>query len=352
MVPQNNYSEHLLDKKFTAGYAIRRIENGKITFDNFGGQRAIEHSQLTSENDLWHLGSCTKSMTAYLIGILIDEGRLNLSDTIGSKLGKSIKNELSKVKIIELLTHRSGITEVTNLKDSKVWPELFDKNQPTNRHRNNLASAILNEDLKFIPDSKFEYSNSNYVILGEIIEQMYKKSWEEVIQEKLFKPLEMNDCGFGPAAALDLIPPNQPWGHQFINGKLISIQPKLIETAPSDNPLALGPAGSAHCGINSWSKFLIEMLHASNGKSKILKPNTALKLFSKYKDDMTVAGWGSYYKDWAGGNIFTMVGSNTMNYAMYIIAPEKKLVLLGATNSGADQSLVDLTKQLKALVPK
>jgi len=332
----------------TPGYVLWKIKDGEIVFQQSGGLRAIDFETKITPQDRWHIGSCTKSMTAYLIGILIDEDHVRLNDKVIKFFPKA--TQLKHLTIQDLLTHRSGLPEVTELQDKTAWSESFRRDKPVSELRQNFVNAVLKEKPRFARDSKFAYSNNNYVLLGTIIEKIEKDSWENSLNKRIFQKLGMSeDCGFGPQATRDLTPPDQPWGHTLVEGKLTSVPPKTKEMIPSDNPLAIGPAGTVHCSFESWSKFLIEMLNASNGQSKLLKNVTAKKFFEPYKDQMTYAGWGGIINPERGTIRYTMVGSNTMNYALYVIDPKKKLIFMGATNSGTEKSLMALYGKLKEL---
>ena len=70
------------NEKITPGYAIRKIKNNRIVADVAGGRRANQFADKITPQDKWHIGSCTKSMTAYLIAILLDEKKLKLDTQI------------------------------------------------------------------------------------------------------------------------------------------------------------------------------------------------------------------------------------------------------------------------------
>lgn len=330
------------------GFALRKIENGKIVTDSYCGVRAVGYSSLISASDRWHIGSCTKSMTSFLIGMLIDEKKLSFTDRLSKALQRSVVDGIGEITIIDLLTHRSGLRDLNEL-ENRSWESFATSKEPTSKVRESLVNAILLQSTKFPRDSKFEYCNSNYVLLGEIIEKGYGAPWEQVISEKIFLRLAMKECGFGPAATKDLTPPDQPWGHKLVDNTIVAVQPKTIELEPSDNPAALGPAGTISCSFDSWSIFLEEMLASAQGHSSLLEPSTAKVLFDIYKDNVTGGGWGCIDRDWANGPTYMMVGSNELNYAMYVLAPNRNLILMGATNSGAESSLAVLSEQIKLL---
>lgn len=331
--------------------AIRKIVDGNVTNEFFGGRRSIQFEELITPEDKWHLGSNTKPMTSYLIGILIDQGKLSLDSRLSQLLPGYIPpgSGFEKVRVRDLLTHRAGLTEVNELQDVKAWTDTFNSREPVRLQRERLVKAILREQPKFPAGSKFEYSNSGYVVLGEIIEQITKQSWEQVMSTQLFAPLEMKGCGFGPSATKGVSPPDQPWGHVESNGKLITVQPRSVGSEDSENPAALGPSGTVHCDFDSWSKFLIEMLNASKGHSKLLKPRTAREFFRPYKDGVALGGWGARQREWAHGIAYTMSGSNGLNYALFVIAPQRNTILMAAANSGTDKTLKALTEALRSL---
>lgn len=331
--------------------AVREIDHGQVTHQFFGGKRSIQFDELITPEDKWHLGSCTKPMTSYLIGTLMDEGKLTLDSRLADLLPGYLPkgSGLAGVKVRDLLTHRAGLTEVNQIRDTKAWTDTFTSREPARKQRERLVKAILQEPPRFRPGSKFEYSNSAYVVLGEIIARLNNQEWEQVLTAKVFEPLKMKGCGFGPSATKGASPPDQPWGHTESNGKLITVQPYSEEDESSTNPTASGPSGIVHCDFDSWSAFLTEMLNASKGHSALLKPATARKLFSPYKDGVAVGGWGAKRRDWAQGLTYTMSGSNGLNYALFVIAPEKDAVYMAAANSGTGQALHVLTEALKPL---
>ncbi|PCJ17563.1 MAG: hypothetical protein COB02_13130 [Candidatus Cloacimonadota bacterium] len=329
--------------------AIQRIENGIKSYEYYG-KRANNHDGKVESEDLWHIGSCSKSMVAYLIASLVDQGNLSFTDSLSKFFPKNIIHSYRGVKIKYLLTHTSGIPEVIKVKNQKNLMAQTEKKYEIEKVRNGLIEDIFKLPPDFMPAEKFEYSNSNYVILGQIAAKVTNMSWEESMKKYVFTPLKMNSCGFGASATKDLRIPDQPWGHKFIEGKLTSI-PNLTEAKETaDNPVSIAAAGSIHCDFKSWEAFLIEMLNSAKGNSDLLKSSTASYLFKEYEDGVANGGWGVSKKSWANGLVYTMVGSNELNYAMYIIIPDANLILMGVVNSGSDVALKGLTSSMMKLL--
>jgi CubicO group peptidase (beta-lactamase class C family) len=116
---------------------------------------------------------------------------------------------------------------------------------------------VLEKKPAATPDTHFAYSNFGYMVAGAMLEQVAQRSWEQLLQEHLFKPLRMRTAGFGP--------PKQVAGH---NGK--PPRPPVF-----DNPPVLGPAGTVHCSLRDWAAFARLHLRGARGeKTALLRPES------------------------------------------------------------------------------
>src|SRR5207248_3810584 len=96
------------------------------------------------------------------------------------------------------------------------------------------------------PDTKFIYSNAGYSIAGHMAEKVTGKSWEDLMREKIFRPLGMTTAGFGAPGTRARN--DQPRGHKADGS--------AVEPGPgADNPVAIAPANAVHCSISDWAKF-------------------------------------------------------------------------------------------------
>src|SRR5207248_2716289 len=136
-----------------------------------------------------------------------------------------------------------------------------------------------------------------FSIAGHMAERVMNKSWEQLMQEKIFVPLQMKNSGFGAPGTKNIL--SQPRGH--------SDDGKPIEPGPAaDNPVGIGPSGIVHCTIADWSKFV--GLHLS--QNKLLKPETFRKLHTP--GGTYAMGWGVHNRGWAKGPVLMHLGSITM----------------------------------------
>lgn len=188
--------------------------------------------------------------------------------------------------------------------------------------------------------SKFDYCNLGYVIAGAILERTGGKTWEELIDERIFKPLELKSAGFGPQASLGKV--DAPLGHLIVDGK-----PKAILSGPNgDNPLILGPAGTIHMSVLDFAKWVA--WHAGEGKRQpaLVSPEMVKRLHAPVietgvrenappgtpKTGKYALGWGQVKMDWAPAPVITHTGSNEMNLAIAMFWPDTDFGFVLMTN--------------------
>ncbi|MEM6642037.1 MAG: serine hydrolase domain-containing protein [Bacteroidota bacterium] len=169
-------------------------KNGVVEYSRAIGFSSVEEKIEANENTLYRIGSITKTFTATLIMQLVEQKKLTLSDNISSYFPKLPNAE--KITITHLLRHRSGIYNITNEPDFTEW--MISKHS-----REQLFKKILSAEPVFEPDSKAEYSNSNYILLTLIIEDVEQKSYQEVLKESILDPLELKYSDFGDQIEID-----------------------------------------------------------------------------------------------------------------------------------------------------
>lgn len=150
---------------------------GEIIFKKSFGQSDAEKNIKNSDTTKFLIASISKPITAIVILRLVDKGLIKLEDAISTYF--KIENaEVGKITIHQLLTHSSGINEfISKEKD-------FDLNAALNK-------AIL----KFTKGADFEYSNSGFVLLIKIAEQITGRKYEEIVYTEVFEPANMHQSG-------------------------------------------------------------------------------------------------------------------------------------------------------------
>ena len=174
------------------------------------------------------------------------------------------------------------------------------------------------------------------MILGSVIEEVTHTSWSvSFIQLRLFEPLKMISCGFGAAGDPNATIPDEPWGHETKDSKLVPVPPDL----KGDNPPAMNSAARVHCSFADWVKFLQMHVDGFNGKQGLLlKSATFKKLLTPYPRQEYTYGGGVILlnRSWAGGPVLFHQGSNTLSFSQVWIAPLKNAFFMGASNASND----------------
>lgn len=311
------------------------LQDGAIKDIASVGARKLGDETKVTTNDKFHLGSCTKSMTATLLAIYVEEGKLKWDATLAELFPQlDIHEDYKNVTLEMLLTHRSGMYNGIPFYDEVA--EEYRQSQTATQDRAITAKHILKRAPKITPNTVDEYNNTAYVIAAHALELITKKSWEEMTQEKIFNPLQMSSCGYGAVSSPEEKTPSAPWGHykdNSKNGEIIPFQ--------KDNPEMWGPAGRVHCSLKDWSKYLQIHLDGYHGKDSIIKAASFKKLqgvSTHSQMDYTTGGWFRVKREWGKGDVFTHTGTNLVNYAWVWLAPERNAAIMVTTNMGGDEN--------------
>jgi CubicO group peptidase (beta-lactamase class C family) len=349
-VPENLNSllEHILKKYDLPALAGAIVTSKGLSAVGAVGVRKYGTDTPVTVDDQFHLGSDTKAMTATMLATLVEEGKLSWSTTLEQvfpDLAAGPQGRMNpaygKVTLEQLLAHRAGFTDAS-------WPQGKDFGDmhalpgTPREQRAAYVAMVLSEPPVSEPGSTFLYSNRSYAVAGAMAERVANDSWEHLMQKRIFQPLDMQSCGFGAMGTPGVKDPkkiDQPWQH-----KLLLTLHRAIEPGPrSDNPQVLGPAGTVHCSIVDWGKFVTAHLRGEQGEPGILKPETFKRLHTPSFGGDYAFGWLVVDRPWAGGRALNHAGSNTMNFAVVWMAPAKDFAVLVMTNQGDTFPACDAT---------
>ena len=175
----------------TPGGAVAVISKGKLIYEQYFGMANMENEESFSKRTLTDIGSISKQFTTCLIALLEEENKLSIEDDIRKYLPE-LSAYSETVKIKHLIFHTSGIRDYEAL-EMIQGRHYFDKHM-SNQYVVDLMSR--QKALNFVPNTEFEYSNSNYILLAEIIERVSGKPLNEIAKEKIFAPLGMKHTFF------------------------------------------------------------------------------------------------------------------------------------------------------------
>jgi CubicO group peptidase (beta-lactamase class C family) len=163
-------------------------ENSKIIYSKSIGKEDVASGKLSNNLTKYRIGSISKMFTACLIFQAIEENKISLKQNINRFFPK-ITNA-KEITIGNLLNHHSGIHNYTN--DTSYL-----NYYTTLKSQKEMLEIIQAGGSDFKPNSRTEYSNSNYILLSFILEKIYKKSYEELLELKIIQPLGLKNTYFG-----------------------------------------------------------------------------------------------------------------------------------------------------------
>lgn len=300
-----------------------------LAWSGVRGVRRAGGDDPATTDDRWHLGSNTKAMTAALFARLVEQGRARWAMPLAEAFPDlTIDAGWDGATLDDFMTHTAGLKDeavmgMAWLMTARADPESL----PAQRR------AIVEKALAVPPSGErgtFEYGNANYVLVGAAIEAITGGSWEEAMQAEVFGPLGLASAGFGAPAGSD-----SAWGHRRMGETALPMDP--VDPG-SDNPLALGPAGTVHMTAADYARFLQVFLTEGGGW---LKPETVRRLVTPGEGRNYAHGW-IVLPSWialpaqsrAKGSVIAHEGSNTLWHAVALVDPAGGRAVFGLSNDG------------------
>jgi D-alanyl-D-alanine carboxypeptidase len=337
-------------EEFRAAAKVPALGAALVTADGLVGAwvtgvRANGHPEKVETGDVWHLGSCTKSMTATLIALLVESGKLDWNTPLEKLLpdcAATMDPQYKGVTLELLLKHRAGVPNDAN-RDG-LWASFRDAklHETPTRQRARMAKAILSWPPVHAPATKYMYSNFGVSIAGHVAEVATGKPYEQLMRELLFDPLGMKSAGFGApghvvsdgsrgASGRSSI--DTPRGHQQDGTE---IEPDEF----ADNPPAIGPGGRAYASLADWAKYIAVQLKGAKGDVQIGATTIHRATFAKLQTpfdgpgEKYAAGWVVCERPWAGGDGKTLMhnGTNTLWYSVAWLGLDAGIAVLATAN--------------------
>jgi len=262
------------NNKFMGSLSI--LEKDKIVFSKAYGLAELSSGKKLDPATKLKIGSITKTFTATMIMQLVDEKKLSL-DTKLSQFYPKVANA-DKITIAMLLHHRTGIPDYLN-DDPTVAQYIYIENKKAD-----LLKRIEGYTSAFEPDSQFRYSNSNYNLLGYIVEDITKKSFAENLNARIVKKLGLKNTLLPPK-----IEPSQNEGYSFtFNGSVWEQTPEwhnslafaagAIASTPDDLNLFLSGLFNGKL-VSAASLAEMKTIKDGYGKGLIIAPFEERKFY-------------------------------------------------------------------------
>ncbi|QQZ08738.1 serine hydrolase domain-containing protein [Heyndrickxia vini] len=266
-----------------AGLSIASIENGKMSTNKNYGVIEANTNQVVNNHSLFSACSISKFLTGMLIMKLAEQGLLQLDEDVNKRLkawkipnNKFTRNK--KVSLRHLLSHQSGIidpdggfTELTTINHAPSMVELLEGSTPY---------CKIPIEVKIEPVTDFHYSDANFCIIQQLIEDVTEKPFTKVVHELIFEPLEMEDSTFSLTKLAENVASGHHKNGQLVDGKY------PIYPYPAASGLWTTPTNLA--------QLVLELMQALQGESKLgISANRVKEMISAQ---------GS--KEWTGLGVF------------------------------------------------
>lgn len=306
----NDSIEHYMTASVAHDYfsgSILVAKEGKILFSKGYGMANLEHQVPNTVNTVFLIGSLTKQFTSLAILQLAEQGKLKITDPFCNYIDNCPK-AWKPITIQHLLTHTSGIFNTSRLPD---WDEKH-KIQPYTIKE--VVNLVRDMPLLFTPGQKHKYSNTNYSLLGLIIERLSGKSYYDFVKHHILNPAQMYNTGGYDA---DAILPGRAAGYYTKLNTFVN--------APYDNISLSFSSGSLYSTVGDmllWDQVLYT--------NKLLSKKSLEEMFTPFKDNY---GYGWEIREKFGKE--TIGHSGSINgFSSYLLRfPSEKITIIVLSNS-------------------
>lgn len=286
------------------------------------GIRRAGGSTPVTLDDVWHIGSNLKAITAMLAAIAVDDGVIDWTDTVAdtfTELGSAIRPEYRDVTLLQLLSMQGGL---------EGWPPPGQYPATGAREQRDQVVAAGLAAAPHGPVGSYYYSNLSYVVAASMVERAMGDDYEDLVVERIGAPLGVGSIGWGPTTPSG---DSQPVAHQLVGGNWTPCD-------NCDNPPWLSAAGRAHLTIGDWALIIGEFMRAVAGESSMISEASAQELVTAQVDvpggsGKYGLGWNVTSRPW-GGKTVTHEGSNLMNHSVAWVGLGAGVGLLAITNAG------------------
>jgi len=311
--------------------SVAVVQDGKIAYLQAYGDARLDPQTPATPQMLYSIGSISKQFTAAAILILQQEGKLSLDDPVSKYVSGLTDGD--KVTIRELLSHTSGYQD--------FWPQDYVMPfilQPT------TAQAIMDrwarKPLDFAPGTKWQYSNTNYVIAGVIVEKVAGMPLLKLLSQRVFKPLGMTSVA---DTDKNKLPPTDPTGYmRYALGP-----PRVAPNAGNGWMFAAGELAMTAEDLAKWDISMIDETVLKPASYKEMETDTLLK-----NGMGTHYGLGIEVINQNGRRVLEHSGEVSGFVSENIVLPDEKIAVVVLTNQDASQAAGTIGKGIAALLVK
>ena len=261
---KTEYSIDSIFKPFAngPGLGIGIVADGKLIINKNFGLANLDYRLPVSDSSVFSIASVSKEFTAYCILLLEKKGKLSLNDEIHKYLPQ-LPVYSSPILISDLLHHTSGLRDYVELLALGGWGS-----EDIMTLDNVLAVVYRQKGLNFLPHIKYHYSNTNYLLLGEIIKKITGGSLAEYAKTNIFEPLKMDRTTFNESFRNTV--PNLTISYRSAgNNNFLRIINNYVFTGPS----------GVYSTVSDISKWIIYIMNLFKQNDPLYQKMICLKNF-------------------------------------------------------------------------
>ncbi|MBT8449098.1 MAG: beta-lactamase family protein, partial [Gammaproteobacteria bacterium] len=335
----DKYVQEVMATFHVPGVAVGVVKDGAIIHMKGYGIADIESGENVDEFTIFKIASNTKAFTATALATLVEQGKMEWTDKVNQHLPdfKMYDQYASQeFNIIDLLTHRSGLGLGSG--DLMLWPE------PTKFTREQLVKNLRYLKPAYGFREKYAHDNTLYIVAGEVAASIAGTTWEEYIEQSIFKPLGMENCYAGGVDTNKV--KNVVATHLYMNGQSIVDQPNRIRK----NSTLMAAAGGIKCSLHDLMTWVdLQLRHGvTKDGTRLVSEEQALKMWypvtplrvskSARELDNTnfrgyALGWrvNDYRGQWMVGHTGTLSGA----MSQIVLLPDSNLAVVVLLNQSS-----------------
>lgn len=310
-------AQHALDDTGVPSASLAIVRDGQVVYTQAYGKARLDPAEAAAPGMRYSVGSISKQFTATAILLLEQQGKLSIDDPVGKWLPELTR--ANEVTLRMVLSHTSGYQD--------YWPEDYlmpPMSEPTTARR--ILDTWGKKALDFDPGTKWQYSNTNYVIAGRIVEMVSGEPLMQFLQEHIFKPLDMKEVWNSDQKKLD-----QPDAEGYIRYALGPLRP-----APKEGRGWMFAAGELAMPAYDLAQWDISVMNRS-----LLTAKSYDEMFQsvKLKDGSdSHYGLGLFIDDLQGHAELEHTGEVSGFTAENMVFPQDKVAIAVLTNQDASRA--------------